>query len=240
MEIPDGEAALTASSDNYLPMTETVQLAEGGTYSIDFALDRIDGNVIGTVTALETGEPIQATVSAVGAPRPLSTTCQANGMYQLAVPFGERTLRAEAPGYLPVTHTADVAPRGTTEVNFQLRPALVAGQVLTFNDIYFDFDSSNIKPESYPTLDSIVAMFLENSDVRIQIAGHTDSDGSNEYNQGLSERRAASVLDYLVNHGVSARMLTTTGYGETQPVVPNTSDANKAQNRRIEFTVLGR
>ncbi len=240
MEIPDGEAALTASSEGYLPATKTVQAAEGGTYSIDFALDRIDGNVIGTVTALETGEPIQAVVSAVGAPRPLSTTCQANGMYQLAVPFGERTLRAEAPGYLPVTHTADVAERGTTEVNFQLRPALVAGQVLTFNNIYFDFDSSNIKPESYPILDSIVAMFLENSDVRIQIAGHTDSDGSNAYNQSLSERRAASVLDYLVNHGVSARMLTTTGYGETQPIVPNTSDANKAQNRRIEFTVLGR
>jgi outer membrane protein OmpA-like peptidoglycan-associated protein len=82
-------------------------------------------------------------------------------------------------------------------------------------------------------------MFLENADVRIEIAGHTDSDGSEAYNQTLSEERAASVLNYLVEHGVSARRLTTVGYGETRPVVPNTSAANKAQNRRIEFTVLG-
>ena len=125
-------------------------------------------------------------------------------------------------------------------LDIQLRPALVEGQVLSFNDIYFDFDSSNIKPESYSILDSIVAMFLEDADVRIQIAGHTDSDGSNDYNQSLSERRAQSVYSYLVDHGVSAGRLTTVGYGESQPVVPNTSDANKAQNRRIEFTVLGR
>ncbi len=80
---------------------------------------------------------------------------------------------------------------------------------------------------------------IENRGIAVRIAGHTDSDGSSSYNQGLSERRANSVRDYLVNKGVPANTLTTVGYGEEQPVVPNTSAANKAQNRRIEFTVLG-
>ncbi|MGB4082058.1 MAG: OmpA family protein, partial [Candidatus Fermentibacter daniensis] len=75
-------------------------------------------------------------------------------------------------------------------------------------------------------------------DATVRIAGHTDSDGSESFNQTLSEQRAQSVFTYLVNHGVSARRLSTIGYGETAPVVPNTSSANKAQNRRIEFTVL--
>jgi outer membrane protein OmpA-like peptidoglycan-associated protein len=240
MEIPAGEAVLTASADNYLPDSRTVQAVEGGTHTVDFALDRIDGNVIGTVTSRETGIPIAAVISVVGAPRPASVNCQDNGLYQMSVPFGERTIKAEAPGFLSDTQTVQVPARGTITVDFQLRPALVQGQVLTFNDIYFDFDRSNIKPESYPVLDSIVEMFLENSEVRIEIAGHTDSDGSEAYNQNLSEERAASVLNYLVEHGVPARRLTTVGYGETRPVVPNTSAANKAQNRRIEFTVLGR
>jgi outer membrane protein OmpA-like peptidoglycan-associated protein len=239
IELPSGEAGLTAEADGYLPASRTITAAAGGTYAIDFALDRIDGNVIGTVTSQETGEPIQATVSMVGGPRTASAECRSNGMYQLSLPFGERTIRAQATGFLPETRTVDVPARGTITVDFQLRPALVQGQVLTFNNIYFDFDSAVIKAESHPVLDGIVAMFLENENARVQIAGHCDSDGSSEYNQGLSERRAASVFDYLVAHGVPARRLTTVGYGESQPLVPNTSDANKAQNRRIEFTVLG-
>ncbi|MFO8184727.1 MAG: OmpA family protein, partial [Candidatus Aegiribacteria sp.] len=66
----------------------------------------------------------------------------------------------------------------------------------------------------------------------------TDSDGSDSYNQTLSEERAASVFNYLVNKGIAARRLTTVGYGESRPLVPNTSDANKAMNRRIEFEVI--
>ena len=72
----------------------------------------------------------------------------------------------------------------------------------------------------------------------IQIAGHTDSDGSESYNQTLSEQRAASVKNYLVDNGISASRLSTIGFGENLPVVSNGSAANKAMNRRIEFTVL--
>lgn len=120
-----------------------------------------------------------------------------------------------------------------------MRPALVEGQVLSFNNIYFESGSAQIKPESFGVLDQVAATLIENSGVLVRVAGHTDSDGSASYNQGLSERRANSVLDYLVRKGVAGNTLTTIGYGEESPVVPNTSAGNKAQNRRIEFTVLG-
>ncbi len=112
------------------------------------------------------------------------------------------------------------------------------GQVLSFDNIYFDVASSTIKSESYAVLNEIVEILNANSNAMIQIAGHTDSDGNESYNQTLSEQRAASVYNYLIDHGISASRLTTIGCGENQPVVPNTSAGNKAMNRRIEFTVL--
>ncbi len=72
----------------------------------------------------------------------------------------------------------------------------------------------------------------------IEIGGHTDSDGSDQTNQALSERRAQAVADYLTPHGIPGDRFTTRGYGETNPIVPNDSAAHKARNRRIEFRVI--
>jgi len=83
----------------------------------------------------------------------------------------------------------------------------------------------------------VVTALEANSDVQVRIAGHTDSDGSASYNQTLSEQRAQSVMTYLVEHDISARRLSTVGYGESRPAVPNDSPANKARNRRIEFEI---
>jgi len=236
-----GSIPMTATAEGYQPSSATVVIEGGQSVVKDFSMIPVppNGMVAGTVTASETGEPIAAArVSVVDAPQPLSVTCTSDGVYQVSVPAGTWTVKAEADGFLPKTQAVVVSADDTTVINFELRPALVQGQVLRFNNIYFDVASANIKPESYPVLDQIVATLLENTNARVQIAGHTDSDGSNEYNQTLSEQRAASVFNYLVSKGVPANRLTTIGFGETMPVVPNTSSANKAQNRRIEFTVL--
>jgi len=84
----------------------------------------------------------------------------------------------------------------------------------------------------------VAILLRDNPTARVQIAGHTDSDGSESSNQTLSERRAQSVYQYLVSKGIAGNRLTTVGHGESNPVVPNNSAANKARNRRIEFTVL--
>jgi len=236
-ELPEGSVAVTVNSPGYIGAGATLQVEGGVDITRDYALQPEQGTITGTITDLNTGLPIRGATVSVGQE---SDVTESDGLYSLSISGGTRTVTATAAGYLSTERQTNVIAGESVMLDIQLRPALVEGQVLSFNDIYFDFDSSNIKPESYSILDSIVAMFIEDADVRIQIAGHTDSDGSNEYNQGLSERRAQSVFSYLVDHGVSASRLTTVGYGESQPVVPNTSDANKAQNRRIEFTVLGR
>ncbi len=235
-----GSIPMNVQAPGYIPGTATIIIEPGQNVVKDFSLlpEAQGGMVTGTVTSADDGSPIVATVSIEGAPVPLSTVCNAEGVYQLEVPAGTWTIKVAAEGFLPKSQPVVVPADQTIVVSFELRPALVQGQVLRFTNIYFDVASATIKPESYAVLDDIVTTLLDNPNARVQIGGHTDSDGSESYNQTLSEQRAASVFNYLVNHGVPARMLTTMGYGESSPVVPNTSAANKAQNRRIEFTVL--
>ncbi len=105
------------------------------------------------------------------------------------------------------------------------------------NKFLFDFDSAKIKSEFLPELDRVKNVFVDNPDLRVQIEGHTDSKGSEAYNQGLSERRANAVKDYLINNvGAAAGRLEAVGYGELKPAYTNTTAAGRAKNRRIEFS----
>jgi len=103
--------------------------------------------------------------------------------------------------------------------------------------INFDYDSDVIRAESKPTLDKIVAMLKSEPTMQLIIEGHTDSDGTTEHNQILSQKRAESVKSYLVSAGISSSRLFTEGYGESTPVAPNTTATGKAQNRRVELVV---
>ncbi len=117
-------------------------------------------------------------------------------------------------------------------------PIEVKEMIEELEGVQFEFDSSVITPESYPALDAAANTLKENPEYRLDIAGHTDSTGDDTYNQGLSERRAASVAKYLVEKGVDESRLTTTGYGETQPIADNDTAEGRAKNRRVEFKVL--
>jgi len=103
--------------------------------------------------------------------------------------------------------------------------------------INFDYDSDIIRDESKPTLDKIVAMLKSEPTMQLIIEGHTDSDGTTEHNQVLSQQRAESVKLYLTSAGISSSRLFTEGYGESMPVAPNTTATGKAQNRRVELVV---
>ena len=111
-------------------------------------------------------------------------------------------------------------------------------KVATTGIVRFRTNSSYIKNTSYPTLDTIVGIAQKCLSAAFEISGHTDSDGSSSYNQDLSLARAKSIITYLNNKGVAATRMTSAGYGETRPIAPNDSNANKARNRRIEFKVL--
>ena len=115
---------------------------------------------------------------------------------------------------------------------------ITEGKLVTYG-IYFDVNKDVVKPESYGTLKEIAAALNENPTVRVKIIGHTDADGDDAKNLDLSKRRADSVKDELAKtFGIDVARFETDGKGETQPVGPNDTPANKALNRRVEFIKL--
>jgi outer membrane protein OmpA-like peptidoglycan-associated protein len=115
---------------------------------------------------------------------------------------------------------------------------LTEGKIVSYG-IYFDVNSDKVKAESYGTLKEISQVLTENPNVKIKIVGHTDADGDAAKNFDLSKRRAASVKSEMVaNFGIDASRIETDGKGKTEPIAPNDSPANKAQNRRVEFIKL--
>jgi OOP family OmpA-OmpF porin len=109
--------------------------------------------------------------------------------------------------------------------------------LLAKGKIQFESGRATIDPDSAGLLDRLTETALRCPTANIEIAGHTDADGEDSFNQALSEKRAQAVMDYLVKAGLPANRFTPTGYGSTQPVASNDTDEGKAQNRRIDFVV---
>ncbi|HBX55107.1 MAG TPA: hypothetical protein DEH10_06920 [Pseudomonas sp.] len=108
-------------------------------------------------------------------------------------------------------------------------------------DVKFDFDKAQVKEESYGDIKNLADFMKQYPQTTTVVEGHTDSVGSDAYNQGLSERRASAVRDVLVNqYGVGGDRVNAAGYGETQPVADNATDAGRAINRRVEAEVEAR
>jgi outer membrane protein OmpA-like peptidoglycan-associated protein len=116
-------------------------------------------------------------------------------------------------------------------------PAPVKKKIV-LRGVNFDFDKSNIRADARPILDEAVATLKEERAIKISVDGHTDSRGTDDYNQGLSERRANSVADHLSGGGIDRARMTVGGFGESQPVASNDTDEGRAQNRRVELKVL--
>ncbi|RKZ35196.1 hypothetical protein DRQ33_00225 [bacterium] len=109
----------------------------------------------------------------------------------------------------------------------------------TTNEIHFEFNSDKINPDSYPVLDQVGQVLERHKDWKLEIAGHTDSIGTEEYNLNLSQRRAESVREYILeNFDVFARNLIAQGYGESKPIADNGSSEGRTKNRRVEFKII--
>ena len=140
-------------------------------------------------------------------------------------------------GTVPLTVTAEDSrgARATSTVNVQVvRPAQ---KTYTFQDVHFDFDKYNLKPEALKILDEAVTTLRENPDLRVTIEGHCDSIGTAEYNLALGERRANAARDYLVNRGIAASRMETVSYGEERPKADNSTEEGRALNRRASLVV---
>lgn len=137
---------------------------------------------------------------------------------------------APAPAPAPA-YVAPVAPVAA----YVAPEAAPAPKKLVLEGVNFDFDKSAVRPEDVAILDSGAAALAEWGNVDIEVAGHTDSRGSDDYNASLSQRRAEAVRNYLISKGIAAERLTAKGYGESQPVADNATDEGRFKNRRVEL-----
>ena len=112
------------------------------------------------------------------------------------------------------------------------------GQVVRLNNVFFDFDKWDLRPESFIELNRVVRLLNENPAIEIEMSAHTDSRGSDSYNIRLSDNRARSVMEYILAKGIAPHRITSKGYGETQPVATNDTDEGRQLNRRVEFKII--
>jgi outer membrane protein OmpA-like peptidoglycan-associated protein len=163
------------------------------------------------------------------------------GRYLAGIPPGESfRIGATAEGYLPYSgliRPPDDNAAPLIEVNIEMDP-LNPGESVILRNIFFEWDSFTLLPESLPDLEEVFTLVDQNPAMRFEIGGHTDSTGGVEYNLELSRKRAESVRNYLVNRGIAAERIMSKGYGSGSPIADNSTESGRAQNRRTELKVL--
>lgn len=162
------------------------------------------------------------------------------GEYKIVLPAGKSYgVRATAPKYLSFNDIIDVSSvTDYKEMNYDLFLTPVKEkQSFVLNNIFFDTGKYELRPESYNELNKLFNFLTENN-VSIEIGGHTDDVGNDNDNLVLSENRANSVRQYLIDKGIESSRISHRGYGETMPVTQNTTPEGRQKNRRVEFTII--
>lgn len=171
----------------------------------------------------------------------------ATGEYEIRLPGGNMYgIRAEAADRISenqnldlrnITHDQIIENKDFTLENIQLS-AVEENVTLVLNNIFFDFDQATLKPESFPELNRIISLMNEKTGMQIEIAGHADATGPEQYNLKLSEKRARSVVRYLNEKGIAKNRISVVYLGESKPIAPNTTVDGRRRNRRVEFKIL--
>lgn len=201
--------------------------------------------VKGTIRDEKTGLPLKAQVELRDLNKnqlvSIVSSDSVFGEYIMILTEGsEYALYVERPGYVFESRNFNLPEGSEYEpviMDFLLKK-IETGAVTTLNNIFFETDSYELMERSVTELEKVVAYLEGNPGLHIEISGHTDDVGTDEYNQTLSMHRAGAVYSYMTNHGIDPERVSYQGYGETRPAFPNNSDLNRSRNRRIEFRIL--
>jgi outer membrane protein OmpA-like peptidoglycan-associated protein len=242
IEILPGTYNLKLSKEGYLSREAAITVKPLATVNINTVLRKEEkeekGVFSGTVSSFREEIPLQSKIEFLGTEIKALVSDPVKGIFQGEVTAGTYNIRVSADGYLPETFPVEIIKGETTIKNVKLVKKLEKEEKIVLRGINFASGQAVIPPSEYPVLDQVVEVLKANKNVTVEIGGHTDAVGTETYNQGLSERRAQSVRNYLIQRGISASRLSARGYGEYQPVASNTTREGRSQNRRIEFTVL--
>jgi OOP family OmpA-OmpF porin len=246
--IPETDQYLvSASADNFLPGEQTFTIPKLGsdtTLTAEIFLTPIAKKLVvaGTLFNKKTEEAIGGKVDLV-----LKSNRKSN--FKVDAPGGKYEQEISEPGWYVLTGSADGYLNGvdSVKVNSEEETPVIkdlylqkieVGVTVRLKNIYFDYDKTTLKSASFVELNKVVEILKQNGHVEIEIAGHTDSHGSDTYNLTLSQGRSQAVVDYLISQGIESFRLKAHGYGESKPIDTNDTDAGAANNRRVEFTVL--
>jgi MYXO-CTERM domain-containing protein len=201
----------------------------------------------GRVVDLE-DKPVSAVVTFPGAPAPLGEKkFDASPTFEARIPPGEHTVEVRAPGYLVRGRSISAKAGETLVMDFTLRPEpaerqaeLTDTQITIRQMVQFTVNEAKLLKESFAILDEVTDILLQHKGLRLRIEGHTDDQGGADFNRKLSQARAEAVRRYLIDWGVEPERLVAEGFGLTRPIATNATEAGRATNRRVQFTVLGR
>ncbi len=138
-----------------------------------------------------------------------------------------------------VVDRLDECPNSAPGVQVDIKGCEIKA-VIRLPGVNFETNSDRLLPGATSVLNDAVATLKKNPTITVEVAGHTDSDGAADYNEGLSTRRATTVRDYLATNGIAEDRMSVRGYGESQPIADNTTRAGKAQNRRVVLRIIER
>ncbi|MBS1951756.1 MAG: Outer membrane lipoprotein omp16 precursor [Cytophagales bacterium] len=239
--------SVSASANGFVPANndyKVPRLVRDTTMHIEIYLTPIAKQLMlaGDVIDKKTNSKIPASkinISTKENPTPL-LPATAGGSYSQDIPgLGWYFYNVSAEGYLNSTDSVQVINENVIPVKKNIYMTKIeVGVTVRLKNIYFDFDKTTLKEESFIELNKVVELLRQNPTVAIEIAGHTDGKGSEAYNLTLSQGRSQSVVDYLVSQGIESSRLQAHGYGKSKPIDTNDTDEGRANNRRVEFTVL--
>ena len=236
------EAPGTGSGSQTAGGAESVTAAGTG----EAALERETTTIHGEVRERYTERPLAGTVETTTTFGDGSIAYReegfSGGSFEINVPReGETDLVISSPGFtfetitLPNEKAIDDLSLAGIEVSLSRAQG---GEQIRIDSIHFETGKANLEPGSIPTLRRIFDMMRDNPEIRLEITGHTDSTGSRELNQRLSELRAESVASWLIQNGISSKRIVTKGFGDTKPIADNATDEGRRQNRRTEILIL--
>ena len=163
-----------------------------------------------------------------------------HGNMKVNLPVGKYDIKLKSIGDSQDYSTFEVPKIGKNQMYGEMKMEIMISvpKFFTLNNLHFASGQATILKSSYKELAELVEYLQLKPSVRIQIAGHTDSDGDDSLNMELSQKRANAVRDYLIKKGIKASRLYAKGYGETKPIADNSTSKGKAQNRRTEIKIL--
>jgi len=202
--------------------------------------------VSGKVINQATKQPLHANVGYMSLPEGVeigtAMSHPETGEYKILLPAGKNyAVMAEIPGYMAVSENLNAVSFNSykeMQRDLYLAPIQV-GQTIHLNNLFFETGKTSLSQESFPELQRLLVILQTNPSMKVEISGHTDNIGSEDVNLKLSQMRAEAVFKFLTEHNIATDRIVTKGYGSSQPVASNTTNEGRAQNRRVDFKIIG-